>query len=314
MPKSKPNELRIMRIYDAPVKMVWDAWADPKQAAQWWGPRGFTITTHAKDLRPGGYWHYTMHGPDGTDYENKTIYHEVVKHSRLVYDHGGNDDRPPLFRVTVTFEEHRGGTKMDMTMALPTAEAAADTKKFIKGAGGNGTWDRLAEYLAEQDGKDPFVINRSFEAPLETVFEMWANAKHFAQWLPPTGFQMEFIRADFKAGGKSFSRMWGDSIQFYNCFEHLEVSKPKKIVYTQQFCDEKGNLSRHPGAPLWPATMKTTVQFAVEEEEGTTRVTVTWEIVGDATPAERKAFRDEKPGMTQGWTGSFDKLDALLTK
>jgi uncharacterized protein YndB with AHSA1/START domain len=312
MPKSKPNELRIIRFYEAPVKMVWEAWADPKQAAQWWGPRGFTITTHSKDLKPGGHWSYTMHGPDGTDYENKTIYHEVVKHSRLVYDHGGNDDRPPLFRVTVTFEEYRGGTKMDMTMALPSAEAATQTKKFIKGAGGNGTWDRLAEYLAEQEGKDPFVINRSFEAPIDKVFEMWADPKHFAQWLPPTGFQMEFIRADFKPGGKSLSRMWGGEMEFYNRFEHLEVSRPKQIVYTQQFCDEKENVSRHPGMPLWPATMKITVQFTDETEEGTTRVTATTEIVGEATAEERKAFHDEKPGMTLGWTGSFDKLEERL--
>lgn len=311
MPKNKPNELYITRIYDAPVKMVWDAWVDPKQVAQWWGPRGFTITTHSKDLKVGGHWSYTMHGPDGTDYENKTIYHEVVKHSRLVYDHGGNDDRPPLFRVTVTFEEYRGGTKMDMTMALPTAEAAAEAKKFIKKAGGNGTWDRLAEYLAEREGRDPFVINRSFDAPIEKVFEMWANPQHWAQWLPPTGFKMEFLRAEIKPGGKSLSRMWGEGIQFFNCFEHREVSRPHRLVYTQQFCDEQGNVSRHPGMPLWPATMLTTVQFT-EEESGGTRVTVTWEIEGEATAAERKAFRDEKPGMTQGWTGSFDKLEESL--
>lgn len=38
--KNKSNEIRIERIYDAPVKMVWDAWTDPKQLAKWWGPRG----------------------------------------------------------------------------------------------------------------------------------------------------------------------------------------------------------------------------------------------------------------------------------
>ena len=52
----KPNEIRLTRVYDAPVKAVWDAWTDPQQVAQWWGPRGFTITTHSKDLRPGGHW------------------------------------------------------------------------------------------------------------------------------------------------------------------------------------------------------------------------------------------------------------------
>src|SRR4051812_41260515 len=99
--KNKSNELKITRVYDTPAKTVWDAWTDPKQVAQWWGPRGFTLTTHSKDLRSGGTWHYTMHGPDGTDYPNRTRYLEVEKYSRLVYDHGGHDDRPPMFRVTV---------------------------------------------------------------------------------------------------------------------------------------------------------------------------------------------------------------------
>jgi uncharacterized protein YndB with AHSA1/START domain len=69
--KNKSNEIRITRIYDAPVQAVWDAWTDPEQVAKWWGPRGFSLTTHSKDLRPGGSWNYTMHGPDGVDYPNK---------------------------------------------------------------------------------------------------------------------------------------------------------------------------------------------------------------------------------------------------
>src|SRR4051812_40223186 len=112
--KNKSNEIRITRVYDAPVKTVWDAWTDPKQAAQWWGPRGFTLTTHSKELKPGGSWNYTMHGPDGVDYPNQTKYLEVEEHSRLVYDHGATGDRPPLFRVTVNFTEAKGGTKLDM--------------------------------------------------------------------------------------------------------------------------------------------------------------------------------------------------------
>src|SRR3954468_24419900 len=131
-PKNKPNEIYISRIYDAPVKMVWDAWTDPRQVAQWWGPRGFTITTHSKDLRPGGHWNYTMYGPDGTDYPNKTTYLEVEKHARLVYDHGANDERPALFRVTVLFSEKNGKTKMEMAMTLPTPQEAAQTREFIR--------------------------------------------------------------------------------------------------------------------------------------------------------------------------------------
>src|SRR5262249_44839770 len=154
---NKANEIHITRVYDAPVKAVWDAWTDSKQVAQWWGPRGFTITTHSKDLRPGGSWIYTMHGPDGTDFPNSTVYHEVEKHRKLVYDHGGSADRPPMFRVTVLFNEIGGKTKMDMTMALATPEALAQTREVIRKFGGNSTWDRLAEYLEkESTGKDRF--------------------------------------------------------------------------------------------------------------------------------------------------------------
>ena len=312
--KNKSNELKLSRIYDAPVKAVWDAWADPAQAAQWWGPRGFTITTHGKDLRVGGFWKYTMHGPDGVNYENTTIYHEVEKYSRLVYDHGGSEDRPPLFRVTVTFTEVKGKTKLDMTMTLPTPEAAEETRRFIKKAGGDSTWDRLGEYLdKESTGQEEFIINRSFNVPMDTMFAMWTDAKHFSQWLPPTGFTMTFINVDIKVGGSSFYSMTNGEFTMYGKTKYLEISKPDRVVYLQEFADENGNMSRHPMMPTWPATMKTTVQLTEEGPEQT-RVTVTWQPYGEVTAAEMESFVKAKAGMTQGWTGSFDKLEDYITK
>ena len=312
--KNNPNEIIIIRIYDAPVKTVWEAWTDPAQTAQWWGPRGFTLTTHSKDLRVGGHWNYTMHGPDGVDYPNSTKYFEVKQYSRLVYDHGANDDHPPLFRVTVDFTELNGKTKMEMSMALPTPEAAEETRKFIKKAGGNATWDRLAEYLEkESSGKDKFVINRTFDAPLSVMYEMWTDPKHFSQWLAPTGFTMEFIRADIKTGGSTFYFMSdGGKGKMYGRAAYKEIT-PNRLVYTQQFCDENEKISRHPMAPTWPETMLTTVDL-VEEEPGRTRVTVTWETFGSVTPEELEAFLQERGGMTRGWTGSFDKLEAYLAE
>jgi uncharacterized protein YndB with AHSA1/START domain len=311
--KNKSSEIRITRVYDAPVNVVWEAWTDPAQVAKWWGPRGFTLTTHGKDLRPGGNWTYTMHGPDGVDYPNTTQYIEVEKYSKLVYDHGANDNQPALFRVTVLFSESKGKTKMEMSMALPTPEAAEETRKFIKKAGGDATWDRLAEYLAkEASGKEKFVISRSFAAPLEVMFEMWTDPKHFSRWLPPTGFQMEFIRSDIRPGGSSFYFMTGSgNNRMYGRAEYLSMEKPNRLVYTQQFCDEHEKLSRHPMAATWPETMLTTVTLTEEGPEHT-RVTVTWEPYGPATSEELDTFIKAKGGMTQGWTGSFDKLEAVL--
>jgi uncharacterized protein YndB with AHSA1/START domain len=312
--KNKSNELKITRVYDAPVKMVWDAWTDPQQVGKWWGPRGFTLTTHSRDLRPGGHWNYTMHGPDGVDYPNRTIYHVVEKESKLVYDHGSNDDRPPLFRVTAVFSEAEGKTTLEMTMSLATPEAAEETRKFIKKAGGESTWDRLAEYLEkESSGTEKFVINRTFDAPLDVMYDMWTNPKHLSKWLPPTGFDMQFVRADIKSGGSGFYVMKGPNLTMYGRAEYLKIEKPHTIVYKQQFCDENEKISRHPMAPKWPETMLTTVKLA-EEESGRTRVTVTWEVIGNATQEEMETFIKSRGGMTQGWTGSFDKLEDYLQK
>lgn len=312
--KNRSKEIQITRLYDAPVDVVWNAWTDPEQTAKWWGPRGFTLTTHSKDLRPGGSWSYTMHGPDGVDYPNKTMYLEVIEHSKLVYDHGGNDERPPLFRVTVIFTEVNGKTKMEMSMALPTPEAADEIREFIKKAGGDSTWDRLAEYLEkESSGAEKFVINRAFDVPLELMYEMWTKPEHFTQWLPPTGFTMEFLRSDIRPGGSTFYFMTnGGNLRMYGRAKYLELNKSHRIVYTQQFCDEKENISRHPLAPTWPETMLTTVEFTAEGPERT-RVTVTWEPHGATTREELEAFIVARAGMTLGWTGSFDKLEALIS-
>ncbi|HTD15050.1 MAG TPA: SRPBCC family protein [Chthoniobacterales bacterium] len=310
--KNNANEIRITRIYDAPVETVWEAWTDPSQLAQWWGPRGFTITTHSKDLRPGGFWVYTMHGPDGVDYPNRAHYLEVEKCAKLVYDHGANEEQPALFRVKVFFSEIQGKTKMEMTMALETPEAAEEIRKIIKQAAGYSTWDRLAEYLEKQaSGREKFVFNRSLAAPLEVVFEMWTSPKHVSQWLPPAGFEMQFVRSDIKAGGSTFYFMTGNGLKMYGRAEYLKIEKPDLIVYTQQFCDENEKVSRLPMAPSWPETMLTAVQFAAEGPNQT-RVTVTWQPHGPTTPEELETFIKSKGGMTQGWTGSFDKLDAHI--
>ena len=86
--ENNPNPLHITRIYNARPEQVWNAWVYPALVAQWWGPRGFTLTTVRKDVREGGDWLYTMHGPDGVDYPNHTKFLEVDPLRHLVYDHG----------------------------------------------------------------------------------------------------------------------------------------------------------------------------------------------------------------------------------
>ncbi len=307
------NELRIVRVFDAPVKLVWEAWTDVKHVVNWWGPRGFTLTSKSKEVRPGGKWIYTMHGPDGVDWPNIATYHEVEEYSKLVYDHGATETTEPLFRVTVTFKEENNKTVMDMIMAVASAEAAKQMQQHIKDAGGNGTWDRLGEYLAEQQGKqDVFIINRTFGTDPATLFDLWVSPKHFSNWMGPTGSSMELLHSDVKEGGSLHYAMTNaDGSRMFGMVNYRTIQPNELLIYTQNFCDQNGDLTKPPFAPTWPDSMLTMVSFHAEGADET-RITLTWEIDGPATEEEKKTFHDAKAGMTGGWTGSFDKLESMV--
>src|SRR3954470_13356885 len=137
MPASNPErndsadrEIVAVRVFDAPRELVWKLWTDPHHVAQWWGPNGFTNTIHEMDVRPGGVWRFVMHGPDGTDYQNKITFVEIIEQQRIVYKHGGDrgpedrDVEPVNFQVTVTFEpEGADRTRLNMRMVFPSAAA-----------------------------------------------------------------------------------------------------------------------------------------------------------------------------------------------
>lgn len=197
-------------------------------------------------------------------------------------------------------------------MTLSSPEAAAQTRIFVKAAGGNATWDRLAEHLEHSaHAREVFVINRSFEAPIAHVFDMWTTPEHLSQWLPPTGFRMAFHRVDLRTGGSAFFEMTNGEMTMHGVFEYRLVKRPDRVEYVQWFTNAAEELARHPGAPTWPDKMLTTVILAAEGD-AQTRVTVRSEVFGPASPEEVAAFVAERGGMTKGWTGSFDALEAML--
>ena len=147
------REIVITRIFDAPRSLVFEAWIDPQHVGSWWGPKGFTITTHNMDVKPGGQWRFIMHGPDGVDYPNTIVYLEIAKPERLVYDHG-DDGEAGSFRVTVTFEDLGSKTRLTMRSVFPTAaERDYVVKNYKAIEGRNQTLDRFEEHLASRLGK-----------------------------------------------------------------------------------------------------------------------------------------------------------------
>jgi uncharacterized protein YndB with AHSA1/START domain len=145
-PKEEPGRFEIVstRMFAAPRELVFEAFSSPDHLVHWWGPKGFTNTFNEFDLRPGGAWRFVMHGPDGVDYQIAKDFVEVVKPERIVLQHLGPVHR---FRMTMTFAEHSGKTKLTWRMRFESAAETAKVRSFITEAN-EQNFDRLQTYLA----------------------------------------------------------------------------------------------------------------------------------------------------------------------
>jgi uncharacterized protein YndB with AHSA1/START domain len=120
-------EIVSTRIINYPRELVYRAWTEPDHLQNWWGPAGFTNTFHEFDLRPGGQWRFTMHGPDKGHYQNHC---EFVKIERPLLI-GWKRHSQPLFRVLATFEEVADKqTKIVFRMIFDTAKECNKVKPF----------------------------------------------------------------------------------------------------------------------------------------------------------------------------------------
>lgn len=122
------RELLHTYLIDAPIETVWPAWTKPEQIAIWWGPNGFTNTIQKMDVQPEGEWKFIMHGPDGTDYRNESIFKEVVPHKRLVFEHITG----PHFFATIEFESLGNQTFISWRMLFDSEEQFTKVIKVFK--------------------------------------------------------------------------------------------------------------------------------------------------------------------------------------
>ncbi|MBA3707824.1 MAG: SRPBCC domain-containing protein [Planctomycetes bacterium] len=120
---SADRELTTTRRIPALRAKVWTAFTDPTVLATWWGPDGFTNTFQVCELRPGGAWRFTMHGPDGKSYPNESRFVELHAPERWVIEHAS----PPHFRLTAMLTERGGETEVHWRQ---TFASAADCTKL----------------------------------------------------------------------------------------------------------------------------------------------------------------------------------------
>lgn len=141
---SEGREIMATRIFDAPRELVFKLWTDPEHIVKWWGPKGFRNTIFEMDVRPGGRWRHVMHGPDGVDYKNESIYREVVEPELLVYEHLSG----PAFLATVIFDDLGEKTRVSMRMVFESAEVCRKTIEVFHAVEGlDQTLQRLADQL-----------------------------------------------------------------------------------------------------------------------------------------------------------------------
>ncbi len=139
----KNNEIYNSRILKSSLQNVYEAFANPNQLKNWWGPEGFTNTIHEFDLREGGKWMLTMHGPEKGNYENSSVF-TIVKPFELV---AWTRKSQPYFDMEIGFEKMSDNqTKISFIMAFKTEEECNKMKPFVESKN-EENFDRLEREL-----------------------------------------------------------------------------------------------------------------------------------------------------------------------
>ena len=157
-----------------------------------------------------------------------------------------------------------------------------------------------------------FMIRREFKAPRARVWKAWTDPDQLLHWWGPKGFKVVSTKVDLRPGdlfhycleSPEGQVMWGR-------FIYREIVPEERLVFISSFSDENAGVSRHPLHEGWPLQIFSTVTFS--EADGKTTVTVRW-VPYEATDAERDTFEKGAPSMQAGWTGTFDRLEAYLSK
>ena len=140
------RELKMTRVLQAPIGLVWKAWTEPEYLTRWWGPRDHTTTIHKMDFREGGEWKLTLHHQvTGQDYANRSIFREIVPLKRIVFEHFN-----PHFIATVLFVDKGGKTEIEWCLLFDTEEMFATVIKVFNAKEGQvQNFERLEQYLAQ---------------------------------------------------------------------------------------------------------------------------------------------------------------------
>src|SRR5262245_31234514 len=115
------REIVMTRVFDAPRRLVFDAFTRPELLRRWFGPRGWSLVVCEVDLRVGGTFRFVLRGPTGKDMGMRGVYREIVPPERSVHVESF-DDYPGESVVTTVLAEQEGKTTLTATVLYPSRE------------------------------------------------------------------------------------------------------------------------------------------------------------------------------------------------
>jgi uncharacterized protein YndB with AHSA1/START domain len=317
-PSADPHALRLHRELAAPLNLVWAAMTDPAHLARWWGPSGFTTVTQAHDLRVGGAWRMTMHGPDGRVYPNHAVFDVIEAPHRLVLRYvDETGENPNLHVTTLTLTAlSPASTRIDLVVTFPSAVARADTvDRYGAVQGGRQTLARLAAFVegAPAAEREPFVLRRVFAARPELVWAAWTRADHLQRWFHPDVWTVTRCELDLTVGGVYFYSFSGpDFPEAHGLWRFTEIDPPRRLAFLSSFADAAGQPTDAPFPGAWPRFQATTVTFEHHAGIGGGTLLTLRSTPVDASEAEHAAFEAMKPSMQGGWGQTLDSLVTFL--
>jgi uncharacterized protein YndB with AHSA1/START domain len=131
------------RLLPADPRTVFAAFEHPDRLARWWGPSGFTNTFEQFEFKPGGRWIFVMHGPNGANYANESVFREIQPDSRIVIEHVVQ----PRYTLTVTLTARGDQTHLAWVQEFEGAEVAEKLRRVVEPANEQNL-DRLQALLA----------------------------------------------------------------------------------------------------------------------------------------------------------------------
>ncbi|KUG21147.1 putative glutathione s-transferase-related transmembrane [hydrocarbon metagenome] len=138
------QEIVISRIFDAPREAVFDTYLDPALVPRWWGPKRFTTTVDAMEVRRGGIWRYVQRDPDGNVFAFFGVYHDIVPPERVIYTFEFEGTPGHVQLETVTLEDLNGRTKVTDQAVFRTVEERDGMLSTGMEEGVNESMDRFA--------------------------------------------------------------------------------------------------------------------------------------------------------------------------